>query len=188
MAKISYLKRTSPVEISRSARYISAQRQINRLVVFSYNCYLGFLTGGQNYYTRYKCEPRKLRRFCGVDFVDSKSGPTNKTWGAYSTHLYLRKARKIIKNHPKNKVTVEIHNYCTYYQYTKISDSKSRKQLIDCGVPQGSSLGPLSFLFCVNDLSQMSQPLTTLFADDTLLSLSGANLSRLENGVNTQLQ
>ena len=33
----------------------------------------------------------------------------------------------------------------------------------------------------------MSQLSTTLFADDTLLSLSDANLSRLENRVNTQL-
>ena len=67
------------------------------------------------------------------------------------------------------------------YQYTKIGDSKSRKQLIDCGVPQGSSLGPLLFLLYVNDLPQMSQLSTTLFADDTLLLLSDANLSRLEN-------
>ena len=34
----------------------------------------------------------------------------------------------------------------------------------------------------------MSQLLTTLFADDALLSLSDANLSRLENRVNAQLQ
>ena len=74
------------------------------------------------------------------------------------------------------------------YQYTKIGDSKSRKQLIDCSVPQGSSLGPLLFLLYVNDLPQMSQLSTTLFVDDTLLSLPDANLSRLENRVNTQLQ
>ena len=33
------------------------------------------------------------------------------------------------------------------HQYTKIGDSKPRKQLIDCGVFQGSSLGPLFFFF-----------------------------------------
>ena len=66
-------------------------------------------------------------------------------------------------------------------QYTKIGDSQSRKQLIDCGVPQGLSLGPVLVLLYVNDLPQMSQLSTTLFADYTLLSLSDANLSRLEN-------
>ena len=65
------------------------------------------------------------------------------------------------------------------YQYTKIGDSKSRKELINCGVPQGSSLGLFLFLLYVNDLPQMSQLSTTLFADDTLLSLSDANLSIL---------
>ena len=42
------------------------------------------------------------------------------------------------------------------YQYTKISDFKSRKQLIECSVPLGSSLGPLLFLLYVNDLPQKS--------------------------------
>ena len=44
------------------------------------------------------------------------------------------------------------------------------------------------FLLYVNDLPQKSQLSTTLFADDTPLSLSDANLSRLVNRVNTKLQ
>ena len=63
-------------------------------------------------------------------------------------------------------------------QYTKIGDSKSRNQLIDCGFPQGSSLVPLLSLLYVNEVPQKSQLSTTLFAVDTLLSLSDANLSR----------
>ena len=89
-------------------------------------------------------------------------------------------SRKCIKSYGKLYLT-------NRYQYTKIGDSKSRKQIIDCGVSQGSSIGPLLFLLYVNDLPQITQLSTTLFANDTLLSLSDANLSRLENRVNTQL-
>ena len=39
---------------------------------------------------------------------------------------------------------------------------------IDYGVQQGSSLGPLLFLLCINGLLLASQFDTILFADDTL--------------------
>ena len=52
-------------------------------------------------------------------------------------------------------------------QYTKIGNSKSKQLKIDCGVPQGSSLDPLLFMLYVNDLPQVSEFSTTLFADDT---------------------
>ena len=46
-----------------------------------------------------------------------------------------------------------VESYLTNrYQYTKIGDFKSRKQLIDFGVPQGLSLAPLLFLIGVNNL------------------------------------
>ena len=52
-------------------------------------------------------------------------------------------------------------------QYTKINNSKSKQLKIDCGVPQGSSLGSLLFMLYVNDLPQVSEFSTTLFADNT---------------------
>ena len=68
-------------------------------------------------------------------------------------------------------------NLTSRFQYMKIGDSKSTKRLIDCGIPQEPSLGPLLlFYFYVNDL-QFSK---TLFANDALLALSDANLTKLE--------
>ena len=66
----------------------------------------GYLGGGEDYYTRYKCEPKDTSKHCGIDFIDSKNGPTNETWGIYSTSLFLEKARQIIINHPKNEVNI----------------------------------------------------------------------------------
>ena len=74
------------------------------------------------------------------------------------------------------------------YQFTKIRNIKSTKRKISCGVPQGSTLGPLLFILYLNDLPLASQFSTTLFADETYLSLSDINLSNLEQKVNYQLQ
>ncbi|XP_076803610.1 arylsulfatase B-like isoform X2 [Clavelina lepadiformis] len=66
-----------------------------------FQSFFGFLTGGENYYTKHKCEPKKTRKYCGVDMYDSRRGPTNSTWGVYSTDVYIRKAKQIISAHRK---------------------------------------------------------------------------------------
>ena len=98
--------------------------------------------------------------------------------------------RKIIK---QSKALVEItygfrgiaidimKSYLTNrQQYTKIGNKHSTKQNIKCGVPQGSSLGPLLFILYTNDLPSASLFSSTLFTDDTLLSTAHKNLDILE--------
>lgn len=65
--------------------------------------FAGFLSGGSDYYTREHCEPKLRRRYCGIDMIDSRYGPTNDTWGIYSGDLFVHRAKRIIEKHVKSK-------------------------------------------------------------------------------------
>ena len=64
-------------------------------------------------------------------------------------------------------------------QFTSIKGVNSSLKDILCGVPQGSILGPILFLFLINDLQNASKLFTILFADDTTLQYSSENLKSL---------
>ena len=74
------------------------------------------------------------------------------------------------------------------YHFTCINSTKSDKNLINHGVPQGNVLGPILFLLYINDLPNVSSLKTSLFADDAALFASGNNSSSVEKVVNEELK
>ena len=67
-------------------------------------------------------------------------------------------------------------------QYTAIGNAVSSRQAVTCGIPQGSSLGPVLFLIYINDLPNCSSVLTfRIFADDTNVFASARDLRALNN-------
>jgi len=72
-------------------------------------------------------------------------------------------------------------------QYIVIDRCTSDTLNITQGVPQGSSLGPLLFALYINDLLSTTKLTHTLFADDTVLFISGSNSTELQSIVNTEL-
>ena len=72
-------------------------------------------------------------------------------------------------------------------QYTVVNGRASYLLNIICGVPQGSTLGPLLFLLYINDLATASKFSATLFADDTSLLLKNKDIAYLEHQCNIEL-
>ena len=71
-------------------------------------------------------------------------------------------------------------NYLTdRVQYVEVEHCISSTCSIDCGVPQGSILGPLLYLIYVNDIAESTNAKILSFADDTSLYVSDCNVDNL---------
>ena len=73
-------------------------------------------------------------------------------------------------------------------QYTTVSEHCSKPLTVNCGVPQGSVLGPLLFILYMNDISRaVSDAKIKLFADDTNMFTHDKDLTVLTRKCNKYL-
>lgn len=76
-----------------------------------------------------------------------------------------------------------LKNYLMHrYQRCRANGSNSDKLPLQCGVPQGSTLGPLFFIIYVNDMVDCVEGVeVSLYADDTAFYLGGKDAAALNH-------
>ena len=74
-------------------------------------------------------------------------------------------------------------------QFVLLNGEQSSMQNLECGVPQGSLLGPLLFLIYINDIQHSSKLLSfILFADDSNIFFSHPDPFELLSIINSELE
>ena len=74
-------------------------------------------------------------------------------------------------------------------QKSLVNGFLSEDRFISCGVPQGTILGPLLFLLYINDLPNcLKHSHPRMFADDTHLTYSAANVHDIDQNLNQDLK
>ena len=130
----------------------------------------------------YECFNDGEGTFCINVFIDFKKAfdtiDHEILLGKLSRYGIIGTALNLIKNYLSNRT-----------QSVRIGDKISHLLPITKGIFQGSKLGPLLFLFFINDLPNVSNNVTSvLFADDTTISFKCSSLQQANFLCNTELQ
>ncbi len=117
----------------------------------------------------------------GVLFLDLKK--------AFDTVDHQILIRKLELHGIKNSALAWFSSYLHgRTQLCRVNNTTSSLKHIQCGVPQGSNLGPLLFLIYINDLLNcLKKSKPAMYADDTNLSVTGETASDIEMKLNHEL-
>ena len=74
-------------------------------------------------------------------------------------------------------------------QFCYFDGSTSSKSSIECGIPQGSCLGPLLFIVYSNDFENcLKSTIPNMYADDTCVNIASENQNELLTDLKNELE
>ena len=74
------------------------------------------------------------------------------------------------------------------YQFVSMNNTSSSFLRIECGVPQGSILGPILFILCINAPPRVSsKPKFLLYADDTSILYENTDTKAMIKTINVEM-
>lgn len=116
-----------------------------------------------------------------VIFLDLK-----RAFETISRELLISKLEGIgLRNNVLNWFKSYLSNRC---QKVKYNNSVTGELQIEHGVPQGTILGPILFTLYINDIVKCVQECKiSMFADDTILYISGKDLNQMYVSINREL-
>lgn len=135
-----------------------------------------------------------------IDFTNSVFNAMNNGNSVLGIFLDFSKAFDTIDHHILltklsglnfNQTSIQLlKSYLTNRkQVTVINEAVSTSKDINCGIPQGSILGPTLFLIYINDLPKITKLLKPiLYADDTNLFFEAKDLNMRINDINAELK
>lgn len=105
---------------------------------------------------------------------------------AFDTINHQISLNKLLSMGVSNNFHNMIDDYLTNRQQcVKFNGEFSTKLPVKLGVPQGSILGPILFLTFINDMAYLPlKSMLSMYADDTAVCLTGANLQQMEQVIN----
>ena len=123
-----------------------------------------------------------LKKFVTIVFFD-----VSKAFDSLNHQLLLHKISKMgIRGVALSIITQYLSNR---YQFVKIGDQISKLEIIKCGVPQGSNLGPLLFNLMLYDLKYLDTDATIIkYADDIVMISVCEKISDIKESVKRDIE